>query len=67
MERIKYKGYFIDKTEHGYRICKEDNTNIHTHLKNFTPCYKLIDNVVNQKNPHPLWVVLYNVTYSING
>lgn len=51
MERIKYKGYFIDKKEHGYRICKEDNTNIHTHLKNFTPCYKLIDNVVNQKIP----------------
>lgn len=51
MKRIKYKGYFIDKTEHGWRICKEDNTDIHTHLRNLAPSYKLIDNVVNHKIP----------------
>ena len=51
MERINYKGYIIDKTEHGFRICKENNTEIHTHLKNLTPSYKLIDNVVNHKIP----------------
>lgn len=51
MERIEYKGYFIDKTEHGWRICKEDNTDIHTHLRNLVPSYKLIDNVVLKKIP----------------
>ena len=51
MERISYKGYFIDKTENGYRICKDDNPNIHTHIKNLNPSYKLIDNVVNHKIP----------------
>lgn len=51
MKRIKYKGYFIDKTESGYRICKEDNTEIHTHLRNLNPCYKLIDNVISRKIP----------------
>ena len=51
MERIKYKGYFIDKTEHGWRICKEDDIDIHTHLRNLNPSYKLIDNVINHKIP----------------
>ena len=44
MERISYKGHFIDKTENGYRICKEYDTSIHSHLKNLNPSYKLIDN-----------------------
>ena len=43
--------YKKDKTENGYRICKDDNTNIHTHIKNLNPSYKLIDNVVNHKIP----------------
>jgi hypothetical protein len=51
MERIEYKGYFIDRTEHGYRISKQSDISIHTHLKNLTPSYKLIDNVVNHKMP----------------
>ena len=51
MERICYKGYFIDKTEHGYRICKENDNEIHTHLHNLQPSFKLIDNVVNRKIP----------------
>ena len=51
MERISYKGYFIDKTQNGYRISKQSDTSIHTHLKNINPSYKLIDNVVNNKIP----------------
>ena len=51
MERIEYKGYFKDRTEHGFRIGKEDNTEIHTHLRNLVPSYKLIDNVINHKIP----------------
>ena len=51
MERIEYKGYFIDKTKNGYRICKKDDTTIHSHLRNLTPSYKLIDNVVSHKIP----------------
>lgn len=44
--RIAYKGFYIDKTEHGYRICKITDPKIHTHLKNLQPAYKLIDNVI---------------------
>lgn len=51
MDRIYYKGYFIDRTENGYRISKADNTDIHSHLKNLNPSYKLIDNVINHKIP----------------
>ena len=51
MERILYKGYFIDRTENGYRISKQYDTSIHTHLKNLNPSYKLIDNVTNHKIP----------------
>ena len=51
MERIKYKGYFIDRTETGYRVSKSTDTDIHTHLKNLNPSYKLIDNVLNKKIP----------------
>ena len=51
MERISYKGYFIDKTQNGYRISKQSDTSIHTHLKNINPSYKLIDNVINHKIP----------------
>lgn len=51
MERICYKGYFIDKTKNGYRISKATDTSVHTHLKNLNPSYKLIDNVVNKVVP----------------
>lgn len=51
MERIKYKGFFIDKTKTGYRISKQSNASIHTHLRNLTPAYKLIDNVINMRIP----------------
>ena len=51
MERICYKGHFIDRTKNGYRISKTTDTSVHTHLKNLNPSYKLIDNVVNHKIP----------------
>lgn len=51
MERIAYKDFYIDKTAHGYRICRSTDTSIHTHLKNLQPAYKLIDNVVAKIMP----------------
>lgn len=51
MERIKYKGFYIDKTKNGYRISKQSNTSIHTHIRNLAPSYKLIDNVLNKRIP----------------
>lgn len=51
MERIIYKGFFIDKTDTGYRISNQSNNSIHTHLHNKNPCFKLIDNVLNKHIP----------------
>ena len=49
--RIKYKGFYIDRTENGYRICRQGNEEKHTHLSNLNPSYKLIDNVLSNKIP----------------
>ena len=49
--RIKYKGFYIDKTENGYRICRQEDTEKHTHLSNLNPSYRLIDNVLSNKIP----------------
>lgn len=51
MDRIEYKGFFIDRTETGYRISRQSDTSIHTHLRNLSPSYKLIDNIVNKRIP----------------
>ena len=51
MERIVYKDYFIDKTKTGFRVSKCDCLEKHSHLKNLKPCYKLIDNVINERIP----------------
>ena len=51
MKRIKYKGFYIDKTKNGYRISKQSNTSIHTHLRNLSPSYKMIDNIVEKRIP----------------
>lgn len=51
MERIKYKGFFIDRTENGYRISKQSDVSIHTHLRHLSPSYKLIDNIINKRIP----------------
>lgn len=49
--RIEYKGFYIDKTENRYRICRKDDTEKHTHMKNLNPSYRLIDNVLSNKIP----------------
>lgn len=49
--RIEYKGFYIDKTENGYRICRKEDTEKHTHLSNLNPLYRLIDNVLSNKIP----------------
>lgn len=49
--RIKYKGFYIDRTENGYRISRKEDTEKHTHLSNLNPSYKLIDNVLSNKIP----------------
>jgi len=52
MKRIEYKGFFIDKTNRGYRVSKQSDISIHTHLHNKNPCFKLIDNVTGKRIPH---------------
>ena len=49
--RIEYKGFYIDKTENGFRICRKEDTEKHTHLSNLNPSYRLIDNVLSNKIP----------------
>lgn len=51
MERIKYKGFFIDRTNSGYRVSKRSDSSIHTHLRNKNPCFKLIDNLIGKRIP----------------
>ena len=49
--RIEYKDFYIDKTENGFRICRKEDTEKHTHLSNLNPSYRLIDNVLSNKIP----------------
>jgi hypothetical protein len=49
--RIVYRGFYIDRTATGYRICRQDSAKVHAHLKNLNPSYKLIDNVIAGKIP----------------
>lgn len=49
--RITYKGFYIDKTTTGYRICRQDDMKRHTHLKNLNASYSLVDNVNAGKIP----------------
>ena len=51
MNKVIYKGFCIDKTDHGYRVCLLSNPNKHTHLKNLQPAYRLIDNVLSKRIP----------------
>ena len=51
MERINYKGYFIDRTKSGYRVSNQSDSSIHTHLHNKNPCFKLVDNVISKIVP----------------
>ena len=49
--RIEYKGFYIDRTENGYRISRKEDTEKHTHLSNLNPSDRLIDNVLSNKIP----------------
>lgn len=51
MDRVYYKGYFIDKTENAFRITLDNELDQHTHIKSKAFCMKLIDYVVNEKIP----------------
>lgn len=51
MGRINYKGFFIDRVDTGYRISKQSDASVHTHLRNLSASYKLIDNIVNKQIP----------------
>lgn len=51
MDRIVYCNFNIDKTKNGYRISCVNDSDIHTHLANLNPAYKLIDNVIANKIP----------------
>lgn len=50
-ERIIYRNFNIDKTDSGYRISKCDNPEMHTHLRNKSPAFRLIDNVLANRIP----------------
>ena len=50
-KHIVYKGFCIDKTKNGYRVSKETDKQIHTHLLNLNPADKLIDNVIAKRIP----------------
>lgn len=48
---LYYRDFNIDKTENGYRVSLNSNPNIHCHMKNYNPCFRLIDSVVDKKIP----------------
>lgn len=47
----EYRGFIIQRTETGYRVCRIDDNKIHIHFRNFNPAKKLIDHVVDEKIP----------------
>ncbi|WP_143323053.1 hypothetical protein [Clostridium sp. HBUAS56010] len=47
----EYRGFVIQRTETGYRVCRIDDKKIHTHMKNYHASKRLIDNVVDKKIP----------------
>ena len=51
MERIYYKGFYIDATKTGYRISREDDISKHTHIRNLKASYRLINDVLKHKIP----------------
>lgn len=51
MERIRYRGYYIDKTRNGYRVSKQTDSSVHAHLHNKNPCFILVDNVIGKRIP----------------
>jgi hypothetical protein len=47
----EYRGFIIQRTVNGYRVCRSDDNNTHIHFKNRYATKKLIDNVVDEKTP----------------
>ncbi|EXG87824.1 hypothetical protein K413DRAFT_4725 [Clostridium sp. ASBs410] len=47
----EYRGFIIQRTETGFRVCRSDDNNIHIHFKNYHAAKRLIDNVVDEKIP----------------
>lgn len=46
-----YKGFEIQKIEHGYRITKINSKDKHTHLSSKSACYNAINYVLSRKIP----------------
>lgn len=51
MDDIIYNGFCIRKTKTGFRVTRNDGSDVHSHLINISACYKLIDNVNHHKLP----------------
>lgn len=63
MERIEYKGFFIDRTNTGYRVSKQSDSSIHSHLRNKNPCYVLINNVINKRIPRNCGFYFFRISH----
>ncbi|SEU08704.1 hypothetical protein SAMN05443270_3039 [Lacrimispora sphenoides] len=47
----EYRGFIIQRTETGFRVCRSDDNESHIHFKNYYAAKRLIDNVVDEKIP----------------
>ncbi len=47
----EYRGFIIQHTVTGYRVCRSDDNSVHIHFKNCNASKRLIDNVVDEKIP----------------
>lgn len=47
----EYRGFIIQRTETGFRVCRSDDIKVHVHMKNRHATKRLIDNVVDGKIP----------------
>lgn len=47
----EYRGFIIQRTETGYRVCRSNDNKVHVHMKNRHATKRLIDNVVDEKIP----------------
>ena len=49
---IFYNGFIINQIHNGsFRVTRNDDSDEHTHLRNLSACYKLIDNINHKKIP----------------
>jgi len=47
----EYRGFIMQSTVTGYRVCRCDDNNTHIHFKNCNAAKRLIDNVVDEIIP----------------